>query len=115
MIAGPRQEHRYPTREPGSICCWLRCRISLEALDDTSGIRANEGNGESCRGLVNGIEPRPIELKCTSVMSIGEPRGFGFVEMPTQSEAEAAIKGLNGTSVGGMAIQVNIARDRRRR
>jgi RNA recognition motif-containing protein len=45
----------------------------------------------------------------------GEPRGFGFVEMPTQSEAEAAIKGLNGTSVGGMTIQVNIARDRRRR
>jgi hypothetical protein len=45
----------------------------------------------------------------------GEPRGFGFVEMPTQSQAEAAIKGLNGTSVGGMTIQVNIARDRRRR
>jgi hypothetical protein len=36
------------------------------------------------------------------------------VEMPTQSEAEAAIKGLNGTSVGGMTIQVNIARERRR-
>jgi RNA recognition motif-containing protein len=45
----------------------------------------------------------------------GELRGFGFVLMPTQSEAEAAIKGLNGTSVGGMTIQVNIARDRRRR
>ena len=44
----------------------------------------------------------------------GQPRGFGFVEMPTQSEAEAAIKALNGTSVEGMAIQVNIARDRRR-
>jgi RNA recognition motif-containing protein len=44
----------------------------------------------------------------------GEPRGFGFVEMPTQSEAEAAIKALNGTSVAGMTIQVNIARDRRR-
>jgi RNA recognition motif-containing protein len=38
-----------------------------------------------------------------------------FVEMPTQSAAEAAIKGLNGTSVRGMTIQVNIARDRRRR
>ena len=44
----------------------------------------------------------------------GEPRGFGFVEMPIQSEAEAAIKALNGTSMEGMAIQVNIARDRRR-
>ena len=44
----------------------------------------------------------------------GELRGFGFVEMPTQSEAEAAIKGLNGTAIAGRAIQVNIARDRRR-
>jgi RNA recognition motif-containing protein len=44
----------------------------------------------------------------------GQPRGFGFVEMPTQSEAEAAIKGLNGTTIEGRAIQVNIARDRRR-
>jgi RNA recognition motif-containing protein len=44
----------------------------------------------------------------------GQPRGFGFVEMPTQSEAEAAIKSLNGTSVEGRTIQVNIARDRRR-
>ena len=44
----------------------------------------------------------------------GEPRGFGFVEMPIQSEAEAVIKGLNGTSIDGRTIQVNIARDRRR-
>src|SRR5262249_47743533 len=44
----------------------------------------------------------------------GELRGFGFVEMPTQSEAEAAIKGLNGTAIAGRAIQVKIARDRRR-
>ena len=44
----------------------------------------------------------------------GQPRGFGFVEMPIQSEAEAVIKGLNGTSIDGRTIQVNIARDRRR-
>jgi hypothetical protein len=34
--------------------------------------------------------------------------------MPIQSEAEAAIKALNGTAIEGRAIQVNIARDRRR-
>jgi RNA recognition motif-containing protein len=44
----------------------------------------------------------------------GEPRGFGFVEMPTQSEAEAAIKALNGSTLGGRAIQVTIARAKRR-
>ena len=44
----------------------------------------------------------------------GQPRGFGFVEMPIQSEAEAAIKALNGIAIEGRAIQVNIARDRRR-
>jgi RNA recognition motif-containing protein len=42
----------------------------------------------------------------------GQARGFGFVEMPIQSEAEAAIKALNGTAIEGRAIQVNIARDR---
>jgi RNA recognition motif-containing protein len=36
------------------------------------------------------------------------------VEMPIQSGAEAAIKGLNGTSIEGRAIQVSVARDRRR-
>ena len=30
----------------------------------------------------------------------GRSRGFGFVEMPNASEAQAAIEGLNGTQVG---------------
>lgn len=42
----------------------------------------------------------------------GQARGFGFVEMPIQSEAEAAIKALNGTAIEGRAIEVNIARER---
>lgn len=42
----------------------------------------------------------------------GEPRGFGFVEMPTQSEAEAAIAGLNGKEIKGRALTVNEARPR---
>lgn len=42
----------------------------------------------------------------------GEPRGFGFVEMPTQSEAEAAITGLNGQELKGRNLNVNEARPR---
>jgi RNA recognition motif-containing protein len=42
----------------------------------------------------------------------GESRGFGFVEMPAKSEAEAAISGLNGQDVKGQAVNVNEARPR---
>ena len=42
----------------------------------------------------------------------GESRGFGFVEMPTKAEAEAAITGLNGKELGGNTIIVNEARPR---
>ena len=39
-----------------------------------------------------------------------EPRGFGFVEMPTKAEATAAIAGVNGTDIKGRAVTVNEAR-----
>jgi RNA recognition motif-containing protein len=42
----------------------------------------------------------------------GQSKGFGFVEMPRQSEAEAAIKALNESSVKGRDIKVNQARPR---
>jgi cold-inducible RNA-binding protein len=45
----------------------------------------------------------------------GRSRGFGFVEMPNQSEGEAAITQLNGKDVGGRALRVNEARPRERR
>jgi cold-inducible RNA-binding protein len=38
------------------------------------------------------------------------PKGFGFVEMPTKSEAEAAIAALNGKMVQEKALIVNEAR-----
>ena len=40
----------------------------------------------------------------------GKSRGFGFVEMPAQAAAEAAIKALNGKEVDGRALNVNEAR-----
>ena len=42
----------------------------------------------------------------------GRKRGFGFVEMSTPEEAQAAVDMLNGTEVGGRAIVVDIARER---
>ena len=42
----------------------------------------------------------------------GESRGFGFVEMSTKSEAQAAINELNGTSLGDRTLSVNEARPR---
>ena len=42
----------------------------------------------------------------------GQSKGFGFVEMPTQSEAESAIKALDEASVKGRNIRVNEARPR---
>src|SRR5262249_32134737 len=40
----------------------------------------------------------------------GRSRGFGFVEMATNAEAEAAVKKLNGQEVDGRAIRVELAK-----
>jgi RNA recognition motif-containing protein len=42
----------------------------------------------------------------------GEPRGFGFVEMPIQAEALAAIGGLAGKELRGRQLNVNEAHPR---
>ncbi len=45
----------------------------------------------------------------------GESRGFGFVEMPSKDEAQAAITGMNGKDLMGRALNVNEARPRTER
>ena len=45
----------------------------------------------------------------------GRSKGFGFVEMSAQSEAEAAIEALNGTDLEGRNITVNEAKPRESR
>jgi cold-inducible RNA-binding protein len=40
----------------------------------------------------------------------GRSKGFGFVEMSTDTEGKAAIDGLNGKELGGRTITVNEAR-----
>ena len=45
----------------------------------------------------------------------GRPRGFGFITMSTPEEAQAAIDALNGKSIDGRALTVNIAKPREER
>ena len=73
--------------------------LSYEATDETIK-QAFESFGEV-------TSARVIKDKYT-----GQSRGFGFVEMPTQSQAQTAIKSLNGKDVLGKQISVNEARPR---
>jgi RNA recognition motif-containing protein len=45
----------------------------------------------------------------------GRSKGFGFVEMGSDAEAESAINGLNGQPLAGRSIVVNVARPREER
>ena len=57
-------------------------------------------------------------VKIISDKFSGQSKGFGFVEMPDNSEADKAMKALNGKSLKGRNIKVNQARpksDRPRR
>ncbi len=51
-------------------------------------------------------------VKIISDRETGRSRGFGFVEMPNQAEAEAAISAINDKDVGGRNLRVNEARPR---
>ncbi len=52
------------------------------------------------------------EISIVRDRDTGRSKGFGFVEMPTTGEAEAAISALNGKEVNGRVITVNEARPR---
>ena len=45
----------------------------------------------------------------------GQPKGFGFVEMTNDAEAEKAIAELNGTELNGRALTINEARPKTER
>ncbi|MEE8513320.1 MAG: RNA-binding protein [Gammaproteobacteria bacterium] len=49
-------------------------------------------------------------IKLITDRGTGRSRGFGFVEMASDSEAEAAIDSLNGTDYDGRPMKVNEAR-----
>jgi RNA recognition motif-containing protein len=53
-----------------------------------------------------------VSAKVIGDMYTGKSKGFGFVEMETKQDGEAAIGGLNGTEFRGRTITVNEARPR---
>lgn len=55
------------------------------------------------------------EVKLVMDRDTGRPRGFAFVDMGTQEEADGAIRSLNGQAFGGRPLTVNEARERESR
>ncbi|MFN4243338.1 MAG: RNA recognition motif domain-containing protein [Tepidisphaerales bacterium] len=51
-----------------------------------------------------------VSAQVISDRDTGRSKGFGFVEMSTESEAQAAVAALNGQQHGGRALTVNEAR-----
>ena len=51
------------------------------------------------------------DVKIITDRDTGRPRGFAFVEMGSQSDAQSAITALNGREVGGRVLTVNEAKE----
>ncbi len=67
---------------------------------------------EQLRALFEQNGRNVVEVKLVTDRETGRPRGFGFVEMGSQEEADAAIRALNGQPFGGRPLTVNEARER---
>ena len=57
-------------------------------------------------GAVGGVTSAKVMME----RDTGRSKGFGFVEMASDAEAQAGINGMNGQQLGGRAIVVNEAR-----
>ena len=55
---------------------------------------------------INGVQSASV----VTDRDTGQSRGFGFVEMETAEGADEAVKKLNGTSLGGRTLKVEIAK-----
>lgn len=54
-------------------------------------------------------------LKLVTDRFSGQSKGFGFIDMPNNSEADKAIKALNKTMLQGREIKVNQAEERKKK
>ena len=62
---------------------------------------------------VFGQDSRQVErVSVITDRDTGRPRGFAFVEMATEADAQAAMEALDGTELGGRQLRVNEAQER---
>jgi RNA recognition motif-containing protein len=66
----------------------------------------------SVRSLFEQNERKVEEVKLITDRDTGRPRGFGFVEMGNNEDADAAIQELNEFELEGRKLTVNVARER---
>src|SRR5712691_5842431 len=74
----------------------------------------NLGYGVTDADLLKMFEPHGTVESAQVIMDrdTGRYKGFGFVEMKTEQEAQAAIAALNGQDAGGRSLTVNEAKPR---
>ncbi|MBZ0158698.1 MAG: RNA-binding protein [bacterium] len=88
-----------------------------ERSSERMGTRVYVGNlpfdtdASALRALFEEGGRRVADVKIITDRDTGRPRGFAFVEMENQSDAQAAIQALNGRDVGGRALTVNEAKE----
>jgi len=74
----------------------------------------NLNYGVTDSDLMKMFEPHGTVESAQVIMDrdTGRSKGFGFVEMKSDQEAQAAIAALNGQDSGGRALTVNVAKPR---
>jgi RNA recognition motif-containing protein len=71
-----------------------------------------ETNENDLRSLFEADGRTVTQVSIVTDRDTGQPRGFAFVEMANQNDAQAAISALNGQELGGRSLSVNEARER---
>ena len=67
---------------------------------------------DSVRAAFAADDRTVVEVQIVTDRNSGRPRGFGFVEMGSDAEAQTAIEALNGHDLDGRDINVSEARER---
>ena len=74
-----------------------------------------ETNEDSLRAAFSEDGRNVTNIDIVTDRETGRPRGFGFVEMGSDADAQAAIQALDGADLDGRNIKVNEAKERQPR